>query len=330
MFLKKMLWIYYGGKYKLRKLFLFKSKIYLNKIWLDESEGNARLKELILSEKPFMAARFGYNEISAMKAFDFKRTVKKKKLCMDLLYKFAGFFPNDVLLGDAFLRVMKDSCSQVDLLREQGMPFEDYYINHYMNKDAIITGNIMQPWEFEEPWSAALKGKRVLVIHPFEKSIRRQYRKREFLFGQTEILPEFELKTLRAIQSMGEEKDERFSTWFDALEYMEKEINKIDFDIAIIGCGAYGFPLAAYVKRMGKQAVHMGGASQILFGVKGQRWVSPEWNGGQGKIYSYLNPYWEWPMEEETPKHISRLEGAYFKEGNCVGESIKKLKRKGI
>ena len=47
---------------------------------------------------------------------------------------------------------------------------------------------------------------------------------------------------------------------------------KIDFDVAIIGCGAYGFPLAAKLKQAGKQAIHLAGATQLLFGIKGKRW----------------------------------------------------------
>lgn len=45
----------------------------------------------------------------------------------------------------------------------------------------------------------------------------------------------------------------------------EIEALKFDFDVAIIGCEAYGFPLAARLKRAGKIVVHMGGATQILF-----------------------------------------------------------------
>lgn len=51
---------------------------------------------------------------------------------------------------------------------------------------------------------------------------------------------------------------------------MQDEISKEDYDICLIGCGAYGFSLAAYVKRCGKQAIHMGGALQLLFGIKGK------------------------------------------------------------
>lgn len=50
-----------------------------------------------------------------------------------------------------------------------------------------------------------------------------------------------------------------FASWFEALEWMESEIDKRDYDICIIGCRAYGFNFAAHVKRSGKKAVHLGG-----------------------------------------------------------------------
>ena len=50
---------------------------------------------------------------------------------------------------------------------------------------------------------------------------------------------------------------------------MKSQMDQTDYDIALIGCGAYGFPLAAHAKRMGKQAIHMGGSLQLLFGIRG-------------------------------------------------------------
>ena len=76
---------------------------------------------------------------------------------------------------------------------------------------------------------------------------------------------------LKAVQTAGGNQTE-FKDWFEALEYMEQEIDKIDYDIVLLGCGAYGFPLAAHCKRMGKQAIHLGGVLQLLFGIKGKRW----------------------------------------------------------
>ena len=82
----------------------------------------------------------------------------------------------------------------------------------------LIPRKVLDFWNFEEPWTAALKGKKVLVIHPFAELIERQYAKRTELYSQNQsILPEFELVTLPAVQTIAGTKDERFHSWFDAL-----------------------------------------------------------------------------------------------------------------
>jgi len=146
------------------------------------------------------------------------------------------------------------------------------------------------------------------VIHPFENSIKAQYPKRKEIWEKHPILPKFELKTLKAVQTLCGEEDERFETWFDALEYMFCEAMKIDFDVAIIGCGAYGFPLAAKLKAAGKQAIHLGGATQLMFGIKGYRWE----NNYPSKIATFFNDAWIYPDASETPKNAKTVEkGCY-------------------
>ena len=54
---------------------------------------------------------------------------------------------------------------------------------------------------------------------------------------------------MKAVQTQADAKDSRFKDWFEALQYMKDEIDKCDYDIALIGCGAYGMCLAAHVKR---------------------------------------------------------------------------------
>ena len=88
---------------------------------------------------------------------------------------------------------------------------------------------------------------------------------------------------------------------------MRDQIAKTEFDVAILGCGAYGFPLAAHVKRLGKQSVHLGGATQILFGIKGRRWDTHD------VISGLYNDYWVRPLPSETPAgHQSVEEGCYW------------------
>ena len=148
-----------------------------------------------------------------------------------------------------------------------------------------------------------------MVVHPFENTIIEQYKKHHLLFPGTDLLPDFELKTLRAVQTVAGEIDDRFETWFDALEYMYQKAMEIDFDVAIIGCGAYGLPLAAKIKASGKQAIHLGGVTQILFGIRGKRWDEEAHYDYIRKLY---NDSWVHPAKEDRPKNSNRVEGGCY------------------
>lgn len=265
------------------------------------------IKESIGSGKPFMVGRFGANELNAMSVFDFKRENKYNQV-MNQMVENAGFFPNDYSAGCQFSELMKESCKQIDCLGVWNLPMEPYYIRQYCSPDIVLTHlRHLEPWESQSPWTKGLVGKKVLVIHPFEETIRSQYENRTNIFENRDILPKFELITLKAVQTIAGQKNEKFDNWFEALNYMFDEAMNIDFDIALIGCGAYGFPLAAKLKQAGKQAIHMGGVLQILFGIKGSRWNSDP------TVSSFYNEYWVRPLETETPKSYKNIEdGCYW------------------
>jgi hypothetical protein len=280
------------------------------------------IRNMLMSDKPCMIARFGsieldcvinylsinsrehilskiVNYITDKKAgFWWEKDIKKQ------IYNNAGFFPYYPEYLTKFAELMLSCCPQVDVLgswRPRELLLKDYLISA-----TIVHLEDLWPYCHGHPWSIALKGKKVLVIHPFSKSIRMQYEKRKELFQNQDVLPEFKLDTLTAVQSIAGVKT-KYTDWFAALEDMQKQIVKKDFDVAIIGCGAYGFPLAAFVKKLGKKAVHLGGATQILFGIKGRRWT---------KDYKYgsnlYNKYWVHPLPEETPEGFRKVEGGCY------------------
>jgi hypothetical protein len=168
----------------------------------------------------------------------------------------------------------------------------------------------LEPYYFNNPWTTALEGKRVLVIHPFEDTIRKQYARLDTLFADKQMAPNYELLTIKAVQSIAGNKPRGFNNWFEALDWMKMEIDKLDFDIAIVGCGAYGFPLAAYVKQIGKKAIHLGGAVQYLFGIRS--------NAGEQsfRLKPLMNKNWVYPSQEETPKGFEKVEGNITKYRN--------------
>lgn len=117
----------------------------------------------------------------------------------------------------------------------------------------------LYPFFSRNPWMKQLDGKKVLVIHPFRETILSQYNKhRRQLFTNPDMLPDFDLDVIKAVQTIAGEKSD-FSDWFDALDYMKEEICKRDFDVLIVGCGAYGLPLASFGKSLGKKSLHLGG-----------------------------------------------------------------------
>jgi hypothetical protein len=77
-----------------------------------------------------------------------------------------------------------------------------------------------------------------------------------------------------------------------------------NFDIALIGAGAWSLPLAAHAKKIGKKAIHLGGTLQLLFGIRGGRF--DQWG------FAY-HQGWIRPLPEETPANCQRMEkGAYW------------------
>ena len=233
----------------------------------------------------------------------------------------AGVFnPTPSILDRFAERYLQDS-KLIDMLmsvnyKEKFMPLKDTC--------KFIHFESVYPYFVERPWTRILKGKRVLVVHPYADTIRKQYANRDKLYENKEILPQFELITLKAVQSSAY-AEVPFKDWFEALKYMEDEISKIQFDICLLGCGAYGLPLAAHVKRLGKQAIHMGGGVQLLFGIKGKRWEEEYKIATEKNIFGYnvpfslnldyyklFNEYWVNPSSDETPKSAKSVEGACY------------------
>jgi hypothetical protein len=216
----------------------------------------------------------------------------------------AGFFPvTDESLG-AFGGRMIQEMQNIDVLGSW-LP-QEVNVLEFMKHAIIVNLADLEPYYHFRPWSEALEGKKVLVIHPFEQSIQQQYRRREVLFKDQRVLPKFELVTLKAVQSIAG-NDPGFRTWFDALDWMCEKVAQIKFDVAIIGAGAYGLPLASYVKSLGRKAVHLGGATQILFGIQGKRWDERPF------FRELYNQYWIRPLSSEVPdNHRCVEEGCYW------------------
>lgn len=297
----------------------------------ERQKANNLIYSLLCSDKPCMISRFGTIEIGIVSnylmVYKNKSLISRSleyitdnvglpwwdKLYFNSMKNNAGIFPENIDILERFSKRYLQDIPEIDLLgsfnyAEKFMPLRNDVL--YVHLECLY------PFWCEKPWTLALTGKNVLVIHPFVKTIEKQYKRKELLFNNKDVLPDYNLKILHAIQSNAG-SDVPFKDWFEALKWMEDEIDKIDFDICILGCGAYGLPLAAHIKRLGKKAIHIGGGTQLLFGIKGKRWDNNSYHWKQYPLlntnYSSLyNDYWVRPSKNETPKAANNVEGACY------------------
>ena len=295
---------------------------------------NDIIYETLATGKPCMISRFGTTEINCINNYlciHSKKTYIRKVLeyisdkthtpwwneeHFQIMNIYSGIFPANQRTAEKFSERYLRDIPSIDILA-----CHQYYEKFMPLKSGIqkIQLEMLYPFFVEKPWTRILKGKKVLVVHPFEETIKKQYQKKDLLFENPNILPDFELITFKAIQSVAGTRV-LYKDWFEALKYMEDKISKIDFDICIIGCGAYGMPLAAHVKRIGKQAVHTAGGTQLLFGILGKRWVEQYDN-----IWHYrpnidininyrplFNEHWCYPLEEEKPANAKSVEDSCY------------------
>lgn len=226
-----------------------------------------------------------------------------KQLCYN-----AGFFPQKLEMWEKYNQKVLEDIPQIDILASYQYA-EDKVQKYFKNCTNVDLDGFYAPFLWDRPWTKQLEGKKVLVIHPFIESIKKQYKIREKLFENKDVLPEFEeLKLIKAVQSMAQnEKNLEFKDWFEALFSMEKKMDEIDYDIALIGCGAYGMNLAAHAKSRGKIAIHLAGWTQMLFGIYGNRWIVD-----QPQYSKYINKHWIRPGDSEKPIGADKIEGGCY------------------
>ncbi len=321
-FLKKIRGAYFR-LFKPINLFYNKKSEYNNIKIVEGTDANDMISQVLLNGKPAMIARFGSVEfLSLQHFFQYRKKGLKKHINYikggqpgfwenvekNPLFFNAGVFPNTEEMFVRFSIEYETHLPNIDVLA-CWLDGEEYFHQTYFPHAKLISLFSYEPYFHSNPWSMHLEGKNVLVIHPFAVSIQNQYKKRELLFKDDKVLPKFNLITYKAVQSIAGNKT-NFTNWKVALDTMVDDISKIDFDIAIIGAGAYGLPLASYVKQMGKIGIHLGGATQVLFGIWGNRYNDPREN----ELYRKLkNENWISPANEEKPKNFQNIEnGCYW------------------
>ena len=233
------------------------------------------------------------------------------------LYMCSGVFPVAEKTFLAWAETYRASLGQLDVVG-QWQPantylakYEDACLHEYAPGAERCGGALVSPLQPIAPWIQELLASRWLVITPFVETAKSQLPKLPSL-GIYPTESADKLTRLRktisflASPSFAYMQPPQEPDWMTTLNKMKRSMGKMDFDLALIGAGAWSLPLAAHAKALGKKAIHLGGVTQLLLGIRGGRY-------DQSGIYSRDNSAWRNPLPAETPINCGLMEnGAYW------------------
>ena len=288
---------------------------------LNLKESNDYIINLIQKNEPFFVARTGCGELFASHYYALNKCLNKtdseltKKLGGDFfgLTNSAGIYGNS---DDDFVEFAKKydtsiinstalAYQQSDWIKNE----QEYYIKTY-NLDTLYS-RVLEPFycciENIKPWSQYLLGKKVLIVNPFTDSMKIQVYNGFQIFKDPKkkiFLPGQELKFYKSFNTAANNKIH--SNWKETFDIMCEEISKIDFDVALLGCGGYGLLISNYIyTNLNKSVIYIGGGLQLLFGIMGKRWENIDlWK----KIIAENDTKFIRPLREEHISNKKNLE----------------------
>ena len=273
-------------------------------------ESNNKIIELIQSNKPFYITRLG-DQVSVISIqYIINKEVNTNLLKNEnSLYNDGIYSKNDLSKIELFCKMYNKSVIESNYLAS----FENLYVenqNFYKNNFNInqIHSRVLEPFYLLEknviPWTHYLKNKKILIIHPFIKSFKKQLNNDFQIFKDKKLFDRNQqfvfYKSYQTIAGNHIHND-----WYETFTLMCEDIKNIDFDIALLGCGGYGLPLCHYIKTdLNKSAIYIGGGLQLLFGVFGGRWENSK--------------FWKKIIEENDCKFIKPSEEEICKNSNTI------------
>ena len=288
-------------------------------------DGAKKVCDVLEGSKPFFIGRNGSTE---MEVFHFWHVYRSKghnyPLAMiEKLERVSGIWPATQESVDMWAATYAKSLGSLDGLAagwyKPYSQIEHDFLNVYSPHAFRLPLRTLEPYyvPVNVRWTQYLKGKKVAVLSSFADSIQTQI----WASSPSKIwasLDEPETILPSAVQwtpirtyfppkiSMGGSTAwPSVESWSEAVNYVVDEVLSTDAEIALIGCGALGMCIGAKLKAAGRSAILMGGAIQVLFGIKGQRWATHD------VISKFWNSDWVYPSQNETPS------GAYLIEGGC-------------
>lgn len=281
---------------------------------LNLRESNKYIIDLINKNEPFFISRLGGEIINS-----YNYVIKKKFEYCPTLNRNAGIYHKTLSDIEKYYQlyyysVMNSTGISVFITLPHIKKYEEYFMENIGKLS--LTYQVLEPFyiilENEKPWTHYLLGKKVLIVSPFVDSFKKQISNNFKMFKDNNngdiFLPNQEFVFYKSFNTLA--GNHIHNNWMETFNIMCKDIEKLDFDIALVSCGGYGLPLCNFMKTiMNKSAIYVGGGLQLLFGVIGNRWLS---NQTILKIINENQTKFIRPSDNEIVKNVGMVEGGCY------------------
>lgn len=268
-----------------------------------------KIAELLAEERPISIIRPGCGEIASAYIRDeacFFGSKRYKNLGMYRIFDY------DDESYQKWVDLLNQDMSEADAVVMMGLRshMEEYLCEAYWHPKEIFHLFCLEfsPMSKNAPydsWLYSLQGKRVLIVSMFAETMQKQLPHMDEIWGEKNPVKNIEFIFQKSVWFTGSNSSKQFSTWYEALEYLDRQIEQKEFDVAIISAGPFSMPLCANIKRRGGKAIQYGGSLQLLFGIRGNRWE-------HAPISNFFNDSWTRPSAEETPADANEMENACY------------------
>jgi hypothetical protein len=282
---------------------------------VDTDADNRTIKRLIESNQPFFIGRIAGVELQIA-----HHVMEGKNYLPELegLEQNAGMYTkNDASVHEYVAQLVKtyDHCTVIAEWEKTGSVFAF----HGMGQELItkrtphipkISALALEPYYCQDSWMSSLRGKRILIIHPFVDTIQKQIKKLALLFPGRSWFEDCEITCLSppltlAGNHQGKDWQEHYTTF---VREVEQVVKAKSFDLALVAAGGYGMLVSDFLfTELHLSVMYVGGALQLFFGIIGKRWFDNK------RILELVNDEWVRPGKVDKPTNCTRVEkGCYW------------------
>lgn len=292
-----------------------------------QQEGARELVRVMQTGLPYAAGKLGTSEFDALRWYIVHR--RNKSAVIEYPYHIrrhmvvnAGLFPDGPDTLDKWAEHMLcNVLPEMDLMIEwnPGVKHQEYtFLETYAPHSKRTVLRALEPYYEESVYDrytlAIPEGSKIAIISPFSDTLLEQIPKLHTIWSGLPVwgngvtfIPIQTFYSPLVASSVKHQWTAHIHNWQAACDDIVEKVRAVGATYAFVGCGALSLPIVAALKRAGCIAIHTGGATQILFGIKGRRWDS------HAVISRFYNSAWIRPVAHEIPDGGREIEnGCYF------------------